>query len=105
MSTKTKTLAKSLHTVTVLHRVASLFIQMGRTSDKRLAIDLAATALGYTGADDPYALCHAALLQLEKGVSDVLTVDRPRPTLSQLRDEAGRQHEREPHAIDDHASY
>ena len=95
MSTKTKTLAKSLHTVTVLHRVASHLVNIGETSDLRRAIDMAATLLGYTGADDPYALCHAALLQLEKGIADTQHVARLMPTEAQLRAEHEEREHRE----------
>ena len=60
MSTKTKTLAKSLHTVTVLVTVARLIAkQTGR--NPAACVGSAAVALGYSGqtdanASDPYGL-------------------------------------------------
>ena len=63
-----KPLAKSLHTVTVLVRVARL-IQATDSSgySNHWAIDKALAALGLAGMPDTYGLAAAALKQLDKG--------------------------------------
>lgn len=70
MSTKTKTLAKSLHTVTALARVAELF----RATDLERRVSIASDAyyigcalrtLGYEGAADPYGLAEKAIAAMQ----------------------------------------
>lgn len=72
MSTKTKTLAKSLHTVTALARVGEAL----RNVDARFGapaetpadyIARALGVLGYEGASDPYGLAAKAADILRKG--------------------------------------
>jgi hypothetical protein len=64
MSTQSKTLAKSLHTVTVLHNVARLHMD-AHALPPAAAMLRALQTLGYTGAADPYSLAAKALQQLE----------------------------------------
>lgn len=62
-----KTLAKSLHTVTVLVRVAELFYKPGdKAWNAEDAVASAMKALGYPDDEtlDPYGLAAAALKQL-----------------------------------------
>jgi len=61
-----KPLAKSLHTVTVLVRVASLLLENDLALDKGQAIDLAILALRLDEMPDTYGLGAAALKQLRK---------------------------------------
>jgi hypothetical protein len=56
MSTKSKTLAKSLHTVTALVKVARLIATASKRDPKPSDVDAAAVALGYSNASDPYDL-------------------------------------------------
>lgn len=59
MSTKTKTLAKSLHTVTALAAVARYVLKHGPCAammSRIEAVEEAARLLGYDGAADPYGL-------------------------------------------------
>jgi hypothetical protein len=66
MSTKTKTLAKSLHTVTAIERVARLIqCRPGPHTPNAEAVRLAVAALGYEGAADPYGLAGKALKVME----------------------------------------
>lgn len=62
-----KTLAKSLHTVTVLVRVAELHQNLVAPGAKNYGLAMSRTleTLGYTGAPDPYDLVGKALAQLE----------------------------------------
>lgn len=67
MSTKTKTLAKSLHTVTALARVAE-YIKKTTTGvelSNKGAIARALDLLGYADAADPYDLAGKALKAME----------------------------------------
>lgn len=69
MSTKSKTLAKSLHTVTVLVQVARLRAPSHGNSVAEInetALDRALETLGYAGAADPYDLRGKALAVLNK---------------------------------------
>lgn len=66
MSTKSKTLAKSLHTVTVLVQVARL-IQRLNNETAESALVSAMIELGYLDAADPYDLRGKALTQLKRG--------------------------------------
>lgn len=68
MSTKTKTLAKSLHTVTVLVNVARLVLRDNGGSAEEAVAD-ALQVLGYEGALDPYGLASAAAATLIKETS------------------------------------
>jgi hypothetical protein len=61
---KTKTLPKSLHTVTVLVNVARRYVEVERYPANE-AIEKALEDLGYGGAPDPYGLASAALKALE----------------------------------------
>lgn len=61
-----KPLAKSLHTVTVLVRVAKALNRNSIWSNG-MAIDLALEALGLADMPDTYGLAAAALKQLDKG--------------------------------------
>lgn len=74
MSTKTKTLAKSLHTVTAIAAIArrlealgvgSNLIDAGAARDKQIAEAL--DVLGYAGAADPYELASKARALLDTG--------------------------------------
>lgn len=64
----TKPLAKSLHTVTVLVRVANGFCRMGLAQDKTEALGKAIAVLGLmeAAANDQYDLIGQALKQLNK---------------------------------------
>lgn len=64
MSTKSKTLAKSLHTVSVIVTIARREINNG-ISDPRDAIISALWILGYSDASDPHGLVARALAVLE----------------------------------------
>jgi hypothetical protein len=61
----TKPLAKSLHTITVLLRVAELYQQNDAKLSAAAAMTKALTTLGYLHAEDPYQLAATALKQLE----------------------------------------
>jgi hypothetical protein len=61
----TKPLAKSLHTITVLLRVAELHQKMNAGMPAADAMKRTVDVLGYTGAEDPYGLVATALKQLE----------------------------------------
>ena len=61
-----KTMPKSLHTVTVLVRVAALFQRYENCAAEE-ALDLALIQLGYGAAPDDYGLAASALKQLTKG--------------------------------------
>lgn len=63
MTSTTKSLAKSLHTVTVLVRLARM-IRETRPCSNGAAVAEALRVLGYDGADDPYGLAAVALAQL-----------------------------------------
>jgi hypothetical protein len=67
MSTKSKTLAKSLHTVTALAAVARLHARYQINCTPADAIAAALETFGYTGAADPYGLADKARAILEKG--------------------------------------
>lgn len=60
-----KPLAKSLHTVTVIVRVANLLQRLNNETAES-AVTSALIELGYDGAADPYSLAAAALIQLRK---------------------------------------
>lgn len=63
-----KPLAKSLHTVTVLVRVARLIQATDNSGySNHWAIGKALTALGLDAMPDTYGLANAALKQLDKG--------------------------------------
>lgn len=64
MSTKSKTLAKSLHTVTAIVQVARLLKSVHVTYDNAEAVACALIVLGYEGASDPYDLAARALASL-----------------------------------------
>lgn len=66
-----KPLAKSLHTVTVLARVAKLHLLTSSISGDRhlnhaMAVDRALETLGLTGQPDTYGLAAQAIKQLNK---------------------------------------
>lgn len=67
MSTQTKTLAKSLHTVTALAD-AALFIRTQENDEisDADAMQAALELFGYAGANDPYGLADKALVALNK---------------------------------------
>lgn len=74
MSTRTKTLTKSLHTVSVIVNVARYMLassaSVARSSNpEQQAVDAALRVLGYGDAADPYGLATTALKQLEKETS------------------------------------
>lgn len=69
MSTETKPFAKSLHTVSVLCKVARLLQQLGHHTPNgrptnEQAVQLAKAELGHGDKPDAYDLCAAALRQL-----------------------------------------
>lgn len=64
MSRATKTLAKSLHTVTALASVARLHMD-AHALPPAAAMLRALETLGYAGAADPYSLAAKALAQIE----------------------------------------
>ena len=64
----TKPLAKSLHTVTVLVRVAKA-LNRDNVWSNGMALDLALDALGLADLPDSYGLAAQALKQLNKGQS------------------------------------
>jgi hypothetical protein len=66
MSTKTKTLPKSLHTVTVIAAVARRYMECERYPAVN-AIEKALEDLGYSDAGDPYGLAVKTLAVLEQG--------------------------------------
>jgi hypothetical protein len=71
MSAKSATLAKSLHTVSVIVNVArhyaeSVQLRTGASVDASGAVAAALCILGYDGAADPYGLAARAVLQLRK---------------------------------------
>ena len=71
MSAKSATLAKSLHTVSVLVNVARLFMELvaerGQPMSAAYAVESALGTLGYSGAADPYGLAAKAVAILEAG--------------------------------------
>lgn len=69
MSTKTATLAKSLHTVTALRCVAELhqLHDAPATLSNVNAVERAAETLGYADAADPYELKARAVAQMGAG--------------------------------------
>lgn len=62
----TKVLAKSLHTVTVLVRVARFVMLEGKADTNADAVVKAAAILGLRDMHDDYELLSAALKQLNK---------------------------------------
>ena len=69
MSTKSATLAKSLHTVSVLVNVARLAGAATGNTQKRdpaACVRCALIALGYDGAADPHGLAAKAVAQLSR---------------------------------------
>ena len=65
MSTKSKTLAKSLHTVTAIAAVARLIARTNPAhSTNEAAVAAALIVLGYADASDPYGLAARALASL-----------------------------------------
>lgn len=67
MSTKSKTLAKSLHTVSAVVSVARLIQTMRDCPNATVAVGYAVLALGYGDASDPYMLAARAVAILESG--------------------------------------
>lgn len=69
MSTKTQTLAKSLHTVSVLVSVAQALVGTGTLPDQSAVSSVAAAlrVLGYADAADPHGLAAKAVAILEAG--------------------------------------
>jgi hypothetical protein len=75
MSAKSATLAKSLHTVSVLVSVAREIARNDAHDDTRLPprtpaelVNVALCVLGYVNASDPYGLAARAVAQLSKDV-------------------------------------
>lgn len=66
----TKPLAKSLHTVTVLKRLALHALEWNFVDDEtpERAVDFACNLLGYADADDPYNLRGAAVEAVRKAI-------------------------------------
>ena len=72
MSTKSKSLAKSLHTVSAVVAVAKLHLQNGLSYTSaplchQAAVRAALRTLGYADASDPYGLAARAVAILEAG--------------------------------------
>lgn len=65
----TKPLAKSLHTVTAVVRVAQMIATYERINDPDSLIPAALEALGYHGAADPYDLAGHARKALAKALA------------------------------------
>jgi hypothetical protein len=63
MPATTKPVAKSLHTVTVLVQVATIFMKADVVNPED-ALGMASKALGLDGREDPYNTHAAALKQL-----------------------------------------
>lgn len=59
-------LPKSLHTVTVLVRVATHLADIGQADSPSDAVEAALDLLGYSETPDTYALADAACRQLDK---------------------------------------
>lgn len=74
MSTKSATLAKSLHTVSVLVAVARKLATIHDNLSPRSLIDEALAVLGYDGADDPHGLAAKAVAQLQRETARTTTV-------------------------------
>jgi hypothetical protein len=76
------TLAKSLHTVSVLVNVAREAMRVADDSGRRFpdgvrgAVDAALIILGYEGAADPYGLAAKAVAQLEKEAAKPASSER-----------------------------
>jgi hypothetical protein len=72
MSAKSATLAKSLHTVSVLVAIARHYQDLARYEGGDMsaayAVESAVGLLGYNGASDPYGLAARAVAQLSKDV-------------------------------------
>jgi hypothetical protein len=66
MSTKNKTIAKSLHTITVFINVAKLIQGQKEGIDDETAVHMAADVLGYGDAADPYDLKGRALAYMNR---------------------------------------
>jgi hypothetical protein len=66
MSAKSATLAKSLHTVSVLVNLAAELLRQNIAHSQPEAIQIALDVLGYTGAADPYDLAAKAAALLGK---------------------------------------
>jgi hypothetical protein len=66
MSAKSASLAKSLHTVSVLVAV-SRYVAAIRSTVPADEVPTAAALLGYLDAYDPHGLCNRAVAQLSKG--------------------------------------
>lgn len=66
MSNKTATLAKSLHTVSVLVSVAQFVLDTTQDGDRDYAVATAVDMLGYGGAADPHGLAAKAVAILAK---------------------------------------
>ena len=65
ITTETKALPKSLHTVTAIVRVAETMMEVDNHTSSRRAIESALSILGYAGAPDPHGLAAKALKALE----------------------------------------
>jgi hypothetical protein len=68
MSTKTKTLAKSLHTITAIQRMAEYIRKHGPCAELKTdaqAVREALEAFGYADAADPYDLAGKALKAIQ----------------------------------------
>ncbi len=69
MARNNKTLAKSLHTVSVIVNVARREMDLNPAQTWSGAVDQAFYVLGYKRSEDPYLLGGVALRQLEKETS------------------------------------
>jgi hypothetical protein len=80
MSAKTATLAKSLHTVSVIANVARRELVLALHDDAPIsvehAVQCAMATLGYSDAADPYGLIGKATAILEKEVIVAVTESR-----------------------------
>lgn len=65
MSVKTKSLAKSLHTISVLIDVAMYLRMKDETLSNSEAVEGAASLLGYGHSEDPYGLQAKAVARMD----------------------------------------
>lgn len=63
-----KPLAKSLHTITALQRVAVHLLDNGMALNQHDAVQAALAVLGYHGAPDPYGLAAKAVEALTRAL-------------------------------------
>ncbi len=66
---------KSLHTVTVLTRFALELMAHCPAHTPRTAVSMAASALGYPNAADPYRLCEKAVTAVTKAVAEPFSAE------------------------------